>query len=143
MIPFDPEAFVKAQAWDYQQALAEIRAGRKRSHWIWYIFPQLAALGHSSTAQYYGLPDLAAARAYFAHPLLQERLLTITRALLALETNDPAQVMGGIDALKLRSCMTLFEAAAPGVPEFPAVLDKYYGGQRDPLTLSLLEKEKG
>ena len=132
--------FVKAQQDDYARALHEIQTGRKRSHWMWYIFPQLCGLGFSSTAQYYGIGDLAEARAYMAHPVLGPRLLEISRALLDLDTSDPGAVMGYPDDLKLRSCMTLFELAAPEQPVFARVLEKYYDGRRDARTLELLGK---
>jgi len=132
------ERFVSAQARDYEQALREIRGGRKRSHWIWYIFPQLQDLGHSGTAQYYGLRDLNEARAYMAHSLLAAHLVEISEALLELDSSDPGAVMGYPDDLKLCSCMTLFELAAPEQPVFAKVLEKFYGGRRDRLTLRLL-----
>ena len=130
--------FVDAQAHSYDTALREIRAGRKRSHWWWYIFPQLRGLGYSSTAQLYGIRDLEEARAYMAHPLLGPRLIEISEALLGLPTNDPGAVLGWPDDLKLCSCMTLFELAAPDQPVFGRVLEKYYAGQRDHRTLAML-----
>ena len=130
--------FVKAQEGDYARALREIQSGRKRSHWMWYIFPQLRGLGFSSTAQFYGIRDLEEARAYWTHPVLGPRLVEISEALLALETNDPGRVLGYPDDLKLRSCMTLFELAAPEQPVFGRVLEKFYAGRRDPRTLELL-----
>ena len=132
------ERFVEAQARDYETALREIRGGRKRSHWMWYIFPQLRGLGFSSTAQFYGLRDLREARDYMAHPLLGPRLIEISEALLGLETDNPGAVMGYPDDLKLCSCMTLFELAAPEQPVFARVLEKYYAGRRDQRTLTLL-----
>ena len=105
------ERFVSAQARDYGTALAEIRSGHKRSHWMWYIFPQLQGLGMSSTAQYYGVRGIEEAKRFIAHPVLGRNLREISGALLALDTNDPAAVMGWPDNLKLCSCMTLFEAA--------------------------------
>ena len=132
------ERFVEAQARDYETALREIRGGRKRSHWMWYIFPQLRGLGCSSTAQFYGLRDLQEARDYMAHPLLGPRLIEISEALLTLATDNPGAVMGYPDDLKLCSCMTLFELAAPEQPVFARVLEKYYGGRRDQRTLALL-----
>jgi len=132
--------FVKAQEGDYARALREIQSGRKRSHWMWYIFPQLRGLGFSSTAQFYGIRDLEEARAYWTHPVLGPRLVEISEALLALETNDPSRVLGYPDDLKLRSCMTLFELAAPEQPVFGRVLEKFYAGRRDPRTLELLGK---
>ena len=132
------ERFVEAQSRDYETALREIRGGRKRSHWMWYIFPQLRGLGFSSTAQFYGIRDLQEARDYMAHPLLGPRLLEISEALLELETDNPSAVMGYPDDLKLCSCMTLFELAAPEQPVFARVLEKYYAGRRDQRTLALL-----
>ena len=132
------DKFVSAQARDYETALAEIRSGRKRSHWMWYIFPQLQGLGFSSTAQYYGIRDLEQAVDYMAHPVLGPRLVEISGALLALPGSDPSAVMGYPDDLKLCSCMTLFELAAPDEPVFGRVLEKYYGGRRDRMTLNLL-----
>ena len=132
------DKYVSAQARDYDDALAEIRGGRKRSHWIWYIFPQLDGLGYSPTAQYYGIRDLEQAKDYMAHPVLGPRLVEISEALLALPCSDPGVVMGYPDDLKLCSSMTLFELAAPDQPVFCKVLDKFYGGRRDPLTLRLL-----
>jgi len=138
--PAGLDRFVKAQEGDYARALGEIRSGRKRSHWMWYIFPQLRGLGFSSTAQYYGLRDLEEAVDYMAHPLLGPRLTEICEALLGLETNNASAVLGYPDDLKLRSCMTLFELAAPEQPVFARVLEKYYAGRRDSRTLELLGK---
>ena len=139
---FDPERFIQAHNRNYAAALSEIRAGKKCSHWMWYIFPQLTELGRSEYARRYGIPDVEAAKEFLAHPVLGEHLLTITRALLQLQETDLYQVMGSPDYLKLCSCMTLFEAAAPEHPEFAAVLEKFYSGQRDRLTLDLLKGEK-
>ena len=138
---YDPaglDKFVPAQERDYSTALREIQNGRKRSHWIWYIFPQLQGLGFSQTAQYYGIRDLEQARDYMAHPVLGARLVEISEALLALESSNPGAVMGYPDDLKLCSCMTLFELAAPDQPVFAKVIEKFYGGNRDRLTLELL-----
>ena len=132
------DKFVSAQARDYSTALAEIRNGRKRSHWIWYIFPQIQGLGMSSTAQYYGIRDLEEAMDYMEHPVLGPRLIEISNALLALDTSNPSAVMGYPDDLKLCSCMTLFELAAPEEKVFTKVLEKFYGGRRDSLTLRIL-----
>ena len=132
------DKFVSAQARDYETALAEIRSGRKRSHWMWYIFPQLQGLGFSPTAQYYGIRDLEQAMDYMAHPVLGPRLVEISTALLGLGSSNPSAVMGYPDDLKLCSCMTLFELAAPEEPVFGRVLEKYYGGRRDRMTLNLL-----
>lgn len=136
---YDLSRFHKAQRGDYATALAEIRAGRKRSHWIWYIFPQIQGLGFSSTSQYYAIENLDEARAYLADPVLRERLLEISGALLALPDSDPSAVMGYPDDLKLKSSMTLFELAEPDCPVFPAVLEKFFGGERDIRTIRLAQ----
>ncbi len=134
------ERFVRAQTDSYADALSEIRQGHKRSHWMWYVFPQLQGLGFSSTAQYYGLRDLEEAKEYIRHPVLGPRLVEISEELLKLETCSPLAVLGYPDDLKLRSCMTLFELAAPEKTVFARVLDKFYSGHRDDRTLSLLGK---
>ena len=132
--------FLDAQESDYNTALAEIRAGRKGSHWIWYIFPQIAGLGRSGTATYYAIKDMGEAREYLAHPVLRQRLLEISEALLDLDGGDPLAVMGSPDDLKLRSSMTLFALAEPECEVFQKVLDKYYGGKMDKRTVSILGK---
>ena len=132
------DRFLDAQRGDYAAALAEVRRGRKTSHWMWYIFPQIAGLGQSSTARYYSIRDLEEAREYYAHPVLGQRLREIIGALLALRGSDPVAVFGGIDSMKLKSSMTLFAVAAPDDPLFRQVLDKYYGGEQDALTLRIL-----
>ena len=132
------DRFLDAQRGDYAAALAEVRRGRKTSHWMWYIFPQIAGLGQSSTARYYSIRDLEEAREYYAHPVLGQRLREISGALLELRGSDPVAVFGGIDSMKLKSSMTLFSLAAPDDPLFQQVLDKYYGGERDALTLRIL-----
>ena len=134
---YDLSRFHKAQQSSYKTALAEIRSGRKRSHWIWYIFPQIQGLGFSSTAQYYAIENLDEAKAYLADPVLRERLLEISNALLALDSCDPSEVMGYPDDLKLRSSMTLFSLAEPGCTVFRDVLDKFYDGQEDSRTIAL------
>ena len=134
---YDLSRFHKAQKGSYETALAEICAGRKRSHWIWYIFPQIQGLGYSSTAQYYAIEDLEEAKAYLADPVLRERLLEISNALLALDSCDPSDVMGYPDDLKLRSSMTLFSLADPECTVFRDVLEKYYDGREDPRTIAL------
>ncbi len=130
--------FLDAQDLDYKTALAEIRDGRKQSHWIWYIFPQIAGLGRSSTAGYYAIRDMEEAREYLAHPVLRQRLLEISEALLELDSSDPVAVMGRPDDLKLRSSMTLFALAEPECQVFQKVLDKYYGGKMDNRTVKIL-----
>lgn len=129
--------FLTAQERSYDAALAEIKAGRKRTHWMWYIFPQIAGLGMSSTAQYYSIQDRLEAEEYMEHTVLGARLLEISRALLTLESSDATAVMGYPDDLKLRSCMTLF-AQVSDDPVFEAVLDKFFGGRPDSRTLALL-----
>ena len=135
---YDLQRFKAAQERDYSTALAEIRAGRKRSHWIWYVFPQLQGLGHSNMCALYGIRGMGEAEAYLYDETLRSRLVEISQALLELEGHDPVAVMGGIDALKLRSCMTLFSRASNTDPTFQAVLDKYYHGKPDKRTLKLL-----
>jgi uncharacterized protein (DUF1810 family) len=123
--------FVDAQEGGvYERALAEIRAGRKRSHWMWFVFPQIEELGHSETAKFYGIQGFDEAIAYLAHTVLGGRLREICAALLELDTCDAYAVFGSPDNLKLRSSMTLFEFAAPHEPLFTAVLEKFYNGTR-------------
>lgn len=130
--------FLDAQESSYETALSEIRAGRKRSHWIWYIFPQIDGLGRSSTACYYAVKDMAEAKEYLAHPVLRQRLLEISEALLVLDAHDPLAVMGSPDDMKLKSSMTLFALAEPECQVFRKVLDKYYGGKMDSRTIKIL-----
>jgi uncharacterized protein (DUF1810 family) len=135
---YDLERFRRMQGRDYTKALSEIRSGRKTTHWIWYIFPQLRVLGRSSNAVYYGIEDLDEARAYMADPYLSKNLLEITAALLEHSDIEPEDLMGsGIDAVKLRSCMTLFELVSDD-ELFPRVLETFYNGERDPGTLRAL-----
>ena len=139
--PVDPlnlERFVEAQAKDYAAALAELRAGRKTTHWIWYVLPQLRGLGTSSRAIHYGIGSLDEARAYLAHPVLGPRLLECVAAMNALRAATAVQVLGPIDAAKFRSCLTLFLAADPKNGVLREALDKYYGGVPDERTLALL-----
>lgn len=131
------DRFLVAQEHSYDTALREIRAGRKRSHWMWYIFPQIAGLGMSYTAQLYSIQDISEARDYIAHPVLGARLIEISRALLNLDSSDATAVMGYPDDLKLCSCMTLFKQVSDD-PVFGAVLDKFYGGRADTRTLAIL-----
>jgi uncharacterized protein (DUF1810 family) len=138
--PFDLQRFVDAQdaGGTYDGALAELRAGRKRSHWMWFVFPQVAGLGRSAMAQRYAISGPDEARAYLAHPVLGPRLLDCARALRTLGTGDAVAVLGGIDAQKLRSSMTLFAAVAPDEPLFGQVLEQFFAGVRDPGTTSRL-----
>lgn len=132
--------FVEAQEGVYDTALRELKAGRKQSHWMWFVFPQLAALGRSATAQRYGIEGLAEARAYAADPLLGPRLAACAAALLGQPDSDPVRVLGPVDALKLRSSATLFRAAAepPLRDLMQALIDRFYGGRPCPLTLAAL-----
>ena len=139
----DIERFVHAQdGGTYERALAEIRAGRKRSHWIWFVFPQARGLGRSPMAERYGIGSREELDAYVNHPLLRAHLIEISHALLALSGSDPVAVLGDTDALKVRSSMTLFELTGAN-PVFGAVLDKYYGGSRDELTLRIVSEVWG
>jgi len=137
--PFELQRFVDAQDRVWDDVLAELRTARKRTHWMWFVFPQLAALGRSSMARHYGLSGLDDARAYWKHPVLGPRLRTCCEALLHNGATDPHAVFGSPDDLKLRSCLTLFAAAEPGEPLFPQVLDRYYRGVRDDRTLALVQ----
>ncbi|GAA1433416.1 DUF1810 domain-containing protein [Microlunatus lacustris] len=132
--------FVQAQdeGGTYATALAELRRGRKVSHWMWFVFPQLAGLGRSSTARYFAIGSLAEAEAYLAHPVLGLRLLEASQVVAGLEGVTAQDVFGGVDALKLRSSMTLFARAAPQEPVFAAVLERYFGGRADAATEALL-----
>ena len=133
----DLSRFITAQERSYDTALREIKSGRKRTHWMWYIFPQIAGLGFSQTAQYYAISSLQEAKDYYAHPVLGKRLVEISEALLALDSCDATSVMGYPDDLKLKSCMTLF-AAASGNPVFTKELDKFCSGRQDTRTLCIL-----
>jgi uncharacterized protein (DUF1810 family) len=135
---FDLQRFVDAQEGVYPQARRELAAGAKASHWMWFVFPQLRGLGRSATAERYGIASLAEARAYWRHPLLGARLKECSGLVLAVAGRTARQIMGPPDDLKLCSCMTLFEPAAPDEPVFGRVLDKYFGGERDAATLALL-----
>ena len=136
--PFDLQRFVAAQQPLYAQVSAELAAGAKTSHWMWFVFPQLKGLGRSSTALHYGIVSLAEAQAYAQHPLLGARLRECCGLLMRVQGRSALQIFGSIDALKLRSCLTLFERAAPHEPLFGQLLDKYCGGERDSGTLQLL-----
>ena len=136
----DLSRFLKAQEQDYEQALREIRSGRKRSHWMWYIFPQIQGLGFSPTAQYYAIRDLQEARDYLAHPVLDARLKEISSALLDLNGLSASEIFGYPDDLKLRSSMTLFRMADLNEPVFLEVLEKYYDGKPDARTVELAGK---
>ena len=138
MDPFNLQRFVDAQDRVYDQVLAELRAGAKRSHWIWFIFPQLATLGSSSTAKLFGIDSLAEAQAYLAHPVLGTRLRECSRLVTAIDGRSVDDIFGWPDNLKVRSSMTLFAQATDDNADFLAVLDKFYGGEQDPRTLESL-----
>src|SRR3954468_15547288 len=137
---YDLERFVNAQNHGdiYDRALDELRRGRKQSHWMWYVFPQVAGLGSSAMAEKYAISSLAEAKAFVSHPVLGPRLVAAAKELTAIDSHDPVQVVGAVDSLKLRSSMTLFERAAPDEAVFGQVLEQYYGGHRDEATLSRL-----
>ena len=134
----DLERFYKAQEYDYETALSEIRNGRKESHWMWYIFPQITGLGRSTTAEYYAIKSKEEAKGYIEDPVLGKRLIEISQALFQIESDDAEMVMGWPDNLKLRSCMTLFAEVAPEQPVFRSVLEKFYDGEMDGKTLDIL-----
>lgn len=134
----DLKRFLVAQESDYTRALAEIKNGRKQSHWMWYIFPQLAGLGFSETARFYAIRDVQEASDYLSHPVLGSRLIENSKALLQLKGKTANQIFGSPDDLKLRSSMTLFSLVENTDPVFQAVLDAYYGGSPDPKTVALV-----
>lgn len=134
----DLDRFVDAQAGTYDRALGELRAGRKTGHWMWWVFPQLAGLGASPTSQAYAVRDLTEATAYVRHEVLGPRLLECCRALLDLDGVSAERVLGSVDAMKLRSSMTLFAHAAPDEAAFGEVLGKFYDGREDERTVALL-----
>ncbi len=138
---YDLNRFVRAQSDTYETALSELRRGRKTSHWIWYIFPQLKGLGFSPTAQFYGISSLDEAQAYLANEILRSRLLEISQVLLDLQENDIGKIMGYPDDLKLRSSMTLFQLADPSCNIFQLVLDKYFNGKPDKKTIALCRSD--
>ena len=135
----DLDRFLQAQSYNYQDALQEIRNGRKQSCWMWYVFPQIAGLGRSSMAKTYELKNIEEAREYLAHPVLGSRLQEICKAALETESDNASIVFGFPDDMKLCSSMTLFEQADPGNLIYSKVLDKFFHGQRDDLTLQILE----
>ena len=136
--PFRLQRFVDAQHGVYDTACAELRAGRKRSHWMWFIFPQIEGLGYSAMAQRYGISSLDEAKAYLRHPLLGARLRECSRIVADLEGYSVEEIFGAPDDMKFRSSMTLFAAASAGDMVFLGCLQKYFGGQQDPLTLARL-----
>lgn len=137
----DLNRFIKAQENSFAEALSEIKSGRKRSHWMWYIFPQFKGLGFSETSKYYSIKDLDEAKKYLSHPILGERLKLITKELLILNENNANKVFGSPDDLKLKSSMTLFATIDTSEENiFNAVLDKFFDGQNDNKTLTLIKE---
>ena len=141
--PFDLNRFLRAQEGIYTQALAEIKSGRKRSHWMWFIFPQVEGLGFSPISKLYAIKSLAEARGYLEHPVLGKRLLECAGVLLAVKGRSAAEIFGYPDDLKLKSCMTLFAQATEPGSVFERVLAIYYDGKRDEQTLMILEELSG
>jgi uncharacterized protein (DUF1810 family) len=140
--PYDLVRFVHAQAGDYERALGEIRSGRKRSHWMWYIFPQIEGLGFSAMSQRYAIKSLAEARAYRDHPLLGRRLVECCDAVLSALGRSASEIFGSPDDLKLKSCATLFASVSPPDSVFARLLDKFYQGERDRKTLQRIGKSE-
>ena len=134
----DLDRFLEAQQDVYDEALAEITAGRKRSHWMWFIFPQIDGLGFSSTAKFYSIKSRAEAKAHLAHPVLGLRLLECAEAALAVQGRSASEIFGTPDDMKLRSCATLFAAVSPPQSVFERLLQKYYGGVSDDRTMQIL-----
>ena len=141
--PHDLNRFVEAQEHHYAQALAEIRNGQKRSHWMWYVFPQFDGLGFSSISRRYSIKSVAEAKAYLRHPILGPRLLESAQATLGVEGRLALEMFGTPDDMKLRSSATLFASVSPAGSVFEQLLDRYFGGERDDRTLRLLERESG
>lgn len=139
---YDLNRFIVAQERDYTVALQEIKAGYKRSHWMWYIFPQISGLGHSAIAKKYEIVDLEEAKMYMENTYLRSNLIEISRALLECDNDDAEEIMGFPDNLKLCSSMTLFEIVAPDIEEFRAVLDKFFDGNRDKRTIELVKSKR-
>ena len=138
--PFDLKRFISAQEGIYDRALAELRDGLKRSHWMWYIFPQVEGLGHSPTTRLYSIKSLEEARQYLAHPVLGQRLKESAEAVLAIQGRSAADIFGHPDDWKLQSSMTLFELVSGPESVFGRILDKYYQGKRDTRTLQIVGK---
>ena len=136
--PFDLNRFVQAQEGVSAEVLAELRAGRKTSHWMWFVYPQLDGLGRSQTARFFAVKSLTEARAYLAHPVLGKRLRECTAAVLAVPGRTASEIFGSPDDIKFRSSMTLFERAEPECDLFSDALDRFFEGRRDRLTLDLL-----
>ena len=140
--PFDLNRFLEAQEGSYQDALSELRAGRKRTHWSWYILPQIVGLGFSGMSVRYAIKSMAEAKAYLEHPVLGARLRECVAAMNAHTGLSASQILGGIDALKFRSCLTLFAQAGSPEPVFGEALNKYFAGQPDDATLAILADQQ-
>ena len=136
--PYQLQRFVDAQDAVWDAVTHELASGQKTSHWMWFVFPQLAVLGRSATAKFYGIRDVGEAKAYMAHPLLGRRLVDCARLLLQLRDRSARQVFGPVDAMKLHSCLTLFAAVAPDEPAFREGLERFFDSQGDPVTLQYL-----
>ena len=141
--PFELSRFLKGQDRVYDRVLSELRSGRKRTHWMWFVFPQIKGLGYSSTTQYYSIKSKEEARQYLNHPLLGKRLRECAESILALEGLSASSIFGYPDDLKLKSSMTLFTSVAEPQSVFSRVLEKYFQGNRDERTLALLDRLKG
>ena len=139
--PFDLERFVKAQEHSYSAALDEVTNGRKQSHWVWFILPQLRGLGFSERAHKFGISGMAEAKAYMAHPLLGPRLVEVVEAMLQHKGSSAEDVLGDTDARKFQSCLTLFSLAAPQVACFNEALQQFFSSERDAATLKLLAQQ--
>lgn len=140
--PFHLRRFVQAQDADYDRALAEITSGRKRSHWMWYVFPQWEGLGSSGMSHRYAIKSIAEAEAYLAHPVLGPRLLACAEAVLGVKGRSAVEIFGSPDDMKLRSCATLFASVSSHGSAFHRIIDKYFQGQPDDMTLGLVEKAR-
>ena len=134
------QRFITAQESSYQTALSEIKNGRKRSHWMWYIFPQIQGLGFSETSRFYSIKDMPEATAFLVHPVLGSRLIEICNQLLQLQSNDASKIFGSPDDIKLKSSMTLFSSLPDAHPAFQAVLEKFFNGARDDKTLQIINR---
>jgi uncharacterized protein (DUF1810 family) len=139
--PYDLARFVEAQEHEYVQALSEMRSGQKRSHWMWYVFPQFEGLGFSSTSRRYAIKSVSEAEAYLRHPILGPRLLESAQAILGVDGRSALEVFGSPDNMKLRSSATLFASVSPAGSVFEQLLDRYFGGKPDDKTLRLLEQQ--
>lgn len=137
--PFDLNRFISAQEDVYDSVLSELKAGHKRTHWMWYIFPQIDGLAYSSMSKHYAIKSLAEAQSYLHHPVLGKRLRECAETILAVEGRSASEIFGSPDDLKLKSSLTLFASVLNSAPVFAAALDKYYHGERDSRTLKLLE----